>query len=148
VATWQEFADAAPDLAERGAKRLGFGVAYIGTTASDGSARVSPFTPLIEGGRLLALIGTHTNKYGNLIRDPRCAVHAWLGESDEEFMIIARSVVSDDWATRLQAAVAAKRINMTSKNDAAFEFMIERVHWAMWDGLGTPNISRRSQRWP
>jgi hypothetical protein len=70
-----------------------------------------------------------------------------LGESDEEFMIVARAVPSDDWATRMQAAVAARKINMTSKNDVAFEFMIERAHWAIWEGLGTPNIRRIAKGW-
>lgn len=147
MASWQQFADARPDLAERGARLLGVGVAYIATTAKDGSARVHPFTPLIGGGRLLAFIGKHTVKYGNLRRDPRYAVHAMLGKEDEEFLIIGRAVVSDDWATRMQAAIEARKINMTSANDVAFEFMIERVHWAVWDGLGTPDIRRRSERW-
>ena len=70
-----------------------------------------------------------------------------LGESDEEFMIVGRAVTSDDWATRMQAAVAARRINMTSKNDVAFEFMIERAHWAIWEGLGTPDIHRVAKKW-
>jgi len=69
------------------------GVAYIGTTANDGSPRVHPFTPLIGGGRLLAFIGEHTVKYGNLLRDPRYTIHAMLGKDDEEFMIIGRAVV-------------------------------------------------------
>ena len=123
------------------------GVAYIATTAKDGSARVHPFTPLIGGGRLLAFIGKHTVKYGNLRRDSRCAIHAVLGKDDEEFMIIGRAVVSNDWATRMQAAIEARKINMTSKNDVTFEFMIERVHWAIWEGLGTPDIRRRAERW-
>jgi hypothetical protein len=148
VATWQEFADAVPEIAERGEKRLRVGVAYIGTTAKDGSPRVHPFTPLIGGGRLLALIATQTVKYANLLRDPRYAIHGWLGESDEEFAITGRAVVSDDWATRMQAAIEAKKINMTSKNDVAFEFTIDSAHWAIWEGLGTPNIRRRAERWP
>ena len=148
MATWQEFAAAAPQLAERGEKRLRVGVAFIATTAKDGSPRVHPFTPLIGGGRLVALIAKHTVKYGNLLRDPRFAIHAWLGDSDEEFAIIGRAVVSDDWATRMQAAIEAKKINMTSKNDVAFEFMIDSAHWAIWEGLGTPNIRRRAERWP
>ena len=145
--TWREFAEAAPDLSERGAKLLGVGVAYIATTAKDGSPRVHPFTPLIETGRLLARIARHTVKYGTLLRDPRCSVHAMLGESDGEFMIVARAVPSDDWATRMQAAVAARKIHMTSKNDVAFEFMIERAHWAVWEGLGTPSIRRIAKGW-
>lgn len=147
MATWSEFAADAVDLAERGEKRLRVGVAYIATTAKDGSARISPFTPLIGGGRLLALIGRHTNKYDNLLRDPRCAIHGCLGENDEEFMIIARTAVSDDWATRMQAAIEAKKINMTSQNDVAFEFSIERAHWAVWEGLGTPDIRRVAKSW-
>src|SRR3990170_7896070 len=136
MATWGEFADAAPGLAERGARRLGVGVAYIATTAKDGSPRLHPFTPLIGGGRLLAFIAKHTVKYRNLLCDPRCAIHAMLGEDDEEFMIIGSAVVADDWATRMQAAIEARKINMTSRNDVAFEFMIQRVHWAVWQGLG------------
>jgi hypothetical protein len=108
---------------------------------------VHPFTPLIGGGRLLAFIAKHTLKYGNLIRDPRCAIHAMLGKDDEEFLIICRAVVSDDWGTSMLAAVEAKKINMTSENHVPFEFMVERVHWAIWEGLGTPDIRRRSERW-
>jgi hypothetical protein len=148
MATWAEFAQASPRLAEHGERLFGVGVAYIGTIARDSSPRVHPFTPLIEGGRLLALIARHTVKYGNLLRDPRCSVHAMLGDSDEEFMFIGRAVSSDDPATRMQAAVAARRINMTSTNDVAFEFFPEHVHWAIWKGLGTPGIHRESERWP
>jgi hypothetical protein len=147
LATWAEFAEASPDLAARGARLLGVGVAYIATTARDGSARLHPFTPLIGGGRLLAFIARHTVKYGNLLRDPRCAIHAVLGDSDEEFMIIGRAVVSDDWATGMQAAIEARKINMTSHNHVPFEFMVERAHWAVWEGLGTPAIRRVAERW-
>ena len=147
MATWAEFAAAAPDLADRGARRLGVGVAYIATTAMDGSPRVHPFTALISGGRLLAFIGKHTVKYGNLLRDPRCAIHAVLGENDEEFLIISHAVLSDDWETQMQAAIEARKINMTSSNHAAFEFMLERAHWAVWEGPGTPDIRRVAKAW-
>jgi hypothetical protein len=86
-------------------------------------------------------------KYGNLLRDTRFAIHAMLGKDDEEFMIIGRAVVSDDWATSMLAAVEARKINMTSEDHVPFEFMIERVHWAVWEGLGTPDIRRRAERW-
>ena len=147
MATWAEFASAAPDLAESGARRLSVGVAYIATTAKDGSPRVHPFTPLVGGGRLLAFVAKHTVKYGNLLRDPRCAIHAVLGTDDEEFLIVGRAVLSDDWATQMQGAVEARKINMTSRNHAAFEFMLERAHWAVWEGLGTPEIRRVAKAW-
>ena len=147
MVTWAEFAAEAPDLADRGARRLGGGVAFMATTAKDGSPRVHPFTPLIGGGRLLAFIAKHSVKYGNLVRDPRCAIHAVLGEDDEEFLINGRAVLSDDWATQMQAALEARKIGMTSSNHAAFEFMIEHVHWAVWKGLGTPDIRRVAKAW-
>lgn len=146
-ATWAEFAASAPELAARGSRLLGVGVAYIGTTAKDGSPRVHPFTPLIGGGRLLGFIGKHTVKFGNLTRDGRCAIHAVLGDSDEELALLGVARASDDWATRMQAAIEARKINMTSKNDVAFEFRIERAHWAIWRGLGTPDIHREAQSW-
>ena len=147
MATWAEFAAAAPETAERGAARLGIGFAYIATVSGDGSPRVHPMTPLIAGGRLLAFVAVHTVKYRNLLRDPRYALHAVLGKSDEEFLITGRAVVSDDWASRMAAAVEARRIGMTSRGDVLFEFYIERAHWAVWEGLGTPDISRRAKSW-
>lgn len=147
MTTWGEFAAASPQLAERGERLLRVGVAYIATTARNGSPRVHPFTPLIADDRLLAFIGKHTVKYANLLRDPRCAIHAVLGASDEEFMIIGRAVVSDDWATAIQGAIEARKINMTSHNHVPFEFMLERVHWAVWQGLETPDIRRVAERW-
>jgi hypothetical protein len=147
VANWGDFAVAAPSLSARGEKLLRVGVAYIATSAKDGSPRVHPFTPLIGRGRLLAFIARHTVKYGNLLRDPRCAVHAVLGDSDEEFMIIGRALPSDDWATSMLGAIEARKISMTSQNHVPFEFTLERVHWAIWEGLGTPDIHRVAERW-
>lgn len=147
MTTWGEFASAEPELAARGAKLFGFGVAFIATTAKDGSARVHPFCPLIHDGRLLALIGTHTVKYGNLLRDARYSIHAMLGKDDEEFVVRGRAIESDDWATRMGAAIEAKKINMTSKDDVAFEFMIDFAHWAIWRGLGTADIRREAKAW-
>ncbi len=147
MATWGEFAEAAPEMAEKGRRRLAIGVAYIATVTRDGAPRVHPVTPLIGGGRLLAFVGLSTVKYVNLGRDGRYALHAALGKDDEEFLIIGRAVVADDWASRILAAVEAKRIGMTSKDDVLFEFMVERAHWAIWEGLGTPDIRRIAKRW-
>ena len=46
-------------------------------------------------------------KYRNLLRDPRYALHAVLGESDEEFLVSGRAAVADDWASRILAAAEA-----------------------------------------
>ena len=148
MATWGEFTKASPDLAERGAKRLGIGVALIGTVTRDGAPRVHPVTPLIAGGRLFVFVAVHTVKYANLRRDDRYALHAVPGKDDEEFLLIGRAVVADDWASGILAASAAREIGMTSKDHVLFELHIERAHWAVWEGLGTPEIRRVAKRWP
>ena len=147
MATWGEFAAAAPELAERGSKRLGVGVALIGTVTRDGAPRVHPVTPLIAGGRLFVFVAVHTVKYANLRRDDRYALHAVPGKEDEEFLLIGRAVEADDWASRFLAASAAVKIGMISKDDVLFELHIERAHWAVWEGLGTPDIHKISKRW-
>lgn len=148
MVTWAEFAEAAPEMAERGAERFAIGFAYIATVSRDGSPRLHPFTPLIAGGRLLAFIGRDTVKYFNLRRDPRYALHAVLGEKDEEFLITGRVEVADDWASRMLAAAEARRIGMASRDDVIFEFLIERGHWAVWEGLGTDDPRPLRKRWP
>lgn len=147
MATWGEFAAAAPDLAARGAERLGTGIAYIATLARDGSPRVHPVTPLIAEGRLLIFAGKKTVKRYALLRDPRYALHAVYGKDDEEFLVAGRAVESDAWASRMLAAAAARRIGMTSQDDVLYELHIEFAHWAVWEGLGTPDINRRAKRW-
>jgi hypothetical protein len=144
---WAAFAVAAPDLAKRGAKRFAHGVAWIATTAEDGRPFVHPMTPLLTDGRLLAFIALGTPKERNLRRDGRYAMHAVLGEDDEEFLISGRAIESDDADSRALAQRAADAIGMTSRNDVVMEFFIERAHWAIWEGLGTPDVGRRSEHW-
>ena len=146
MATWAEFSAAAPALAERGERLLRRG-GYIGTVAADGSPRVHPVTPLINGGRLFVFVGRATVKFANLRRDPRFALHAPLGESDEEFVVPGRVVAADDPDSEALAWEAARAIGMVSKNHLLMEFLPASVHWAVWEALGTPDIRRVSERW-
>jgi hypothetical protein len=144
---WGDFEKAAPEIAARGKALLGVGVAYVATSASDGAPRVHPATPLINGGHLFVFVAKHTAKYPNLMRDARYAVHAVLGDSDEEFLIHGRALPDDDPGSDELAWEAARAIGMTSANHRLFEFFIEYAHWAVWEGLGTPNIRRVSKTW-
>jgi hypothetical protein len=147
VLNWAAFERAAPELAERGRARIGFGVAWLATTSADGEPNVHPVTPLIAEGRLLVFVALGTPKERNLRRDGRYAMHGVLGQDDEEFLIRGRATVSDDAASRAIAHRAAEAIGMTTKDDVLMEFFIERAHWARWEGLGTPEIRKVSQRW-
>ena len=147
MATWAQFAEAAPEVAARGATRFGMGIAYLATTGRDGRPHLHPVTPLIAEGRLFVFVALGTPKERNLRRDGRYAMHAVLGENDEEFMIAGRAVIADNAESRAAAYRAAEAIGMTTKNDVLMEFLIERAHWAVWEGLGTPNIRRIAKRW-
>ena len=127
-------------------KRLA-GHAYIATAGADGRPFVHPVVPLIGDGRLFVFVGLTTPKERNLRRDGRYAMHAPLGEKDEEFIVSGRAVVADDAASRKIAYRAAEEIGMTTKNDVLMEFLIERAHWAVWEGLGTADIRRVTRSW-
>ena len=146
--SWAEFERAAPELAERGRERLGFGVAWLATSNADGEPNVHPVTPLIaDDGRLFVYVALGTPKERNLRRDGRYAMHGVLGQDDEEFLIRGRAFVSDDAASRALAHKAAEAIGMMTKDDVLMEFRIDRAHWGRWEGLGTPDIRKVSQRW-
>jgi len=124
------------------------GHAFIATSARDGSPRVHPVVALINGGRLFVFVGKHTVKYANLRRDSRYAMHAPLGQKDEEFLIHGRALPAEDPDSEALAWEAARAIGMTSEDHVLMEFLIDTAHWAIWEGLGTPDIRRVAQRWP
>ena len=147
MATWAEFEAAAPEIAARGRRLFAGGVAFIATSARDGSPRLHPMTPLIADGRLVAFVPKHTVKFHTLRRDGRHAIHAPLGDKDEEFLIHGRAIQRDDPALEEAAWEAARAIGMTSKDHVLMEFLIDYAHWAVWEGLGTPEIHRIARTW-
>ena len=148
MATWAEFAEAAPEMAALGLKRLReFNLVYLATTGANGRPYVHPVVPLVADGRLLVFVALGSPKERNLRRDGRYAMHAVVSKEDEEFLISGRAVVADDQASRAVAYKAADAIGMTTKNDVLMEFLIERAHWAIWENLGTPSIRRVAKGW-
>jgi hypothetical protein len=57
MATWQAFADSAPELAELGLKLLNhYGAAFLATVRKDGSPRLHPVVPIVTQGKLLCSV--------------------------------------------------------------------------------------------
>src|SRR5436309_6784135 len=134
MASWGEFADAAPDLAEFGSKLLRHGIAYIATVRPDGGPRVHPFTPLIAEGRFLAAIPLRTPKGRDLLRDPRYMIHALPGESDGEFSLRGTARQADEEravAVRAAEAIGAGGLIESARQDPIFEFDIDRCDAAV-----------------
>ena len=152
MASWGEFAKAAPRLAEDGAKLLARGIAYLATIRPDGGPRVHPFTPLVIEGRLLAAIPLRTPKARDLQRDARYMIHALPGASDAEFSIRGTARELRDSADRALAVRAAEATGAgglveSAGRDAIFEFDIERADAAIWRNVGQPGTYADRDRW-
>ena len=167
MATWEEFANAAPELAAAAANRwpgivalergeLGlqpvFQVAYLATIRPDGRPRLHPFCPVLADGRLFAAIPPQSPKGHDLRRDPRCAIHALPGPDDDELLLLARASEVGDDATRSAVRRVVERSDVsgmiaTVSEHPLFEFDIEQVDVARWVNIGRRGTYAERLRW-
>jgi len=100
MATWAEFAVAAPDLAAWGESRFKRSrVAFIATVAADGSPRCNPVQPVICEGHLLLFVEPTSPKVDDLRRDGRFAMHSLIDNPSGmggEFSVKGRAHVVTD----------------------------------------------------
>ena len=126
MATWGEFASAAPDLAGKGRNllyRTGAGEALLATVQGNEAPRVHPIAIGIVDQGLYAFI-LRSPKLSDLERDGRFALHAYPdAEVPHEFLIrgLVR-IVDPDTRARL-----APDWSFDVGTAAAFEFLIEEV---------------------
>lgn len=151
MATWEEFAKAAPELAEFGRRRFErFRVVMFATSGAGGAPHLAPMTPIITAGRLFAFVNPLTPKFRDLSRDRRYVIHALMDLGiDDEFRISGRARLSEDPATRALAASAAGYPVLEQDPDAKlFEFDIERALSTVWYHQGQPDTRPIRRRWP
>ena len=145
MATWSEFAEAAPAMAALGADRFQTAeVAYLGTVRRDGSPRVHPVTPIIGGGQLFLFMEASSPKGHDLRRDDRYTLHSLVTDQDGgggEFLVRGRTSPTDDPAVRAMAADAAPY--KVESAYVLFELSIEEASSASYDDSG---VAVR-QRW-
>ena len=78
MASWQAFAEAAPEMAAIGLRLLEkHGLAYLATVRKDGAPRAHPVCPFIGRGRLFVATAPTSPKRFDLLRD---GSHGILGE--------------------------------------------------------------------
>jgi hypothetical protein len=81
---WSEFDGAAPELARRMRERFdATGVVFVATLRRDGSPRISPVEFKFWEGDLTLGMMWQSKKALDLLRDPRCEVHATVRDKDE-----------------------------------------------------------------
>ena len=138
MATWADFENASPEMAEAGKKLLyqfGVGLAFLATVRKDGAPRLHPICPTVVNGHLYALIGP-SHKRADLRHDGRYALHTFPPQDvDDEFLVMGRATFIGDPAIAEAVRKDLTARGMTSTNDELpFEFGIERVMHAKYPG--------------
>jgi dipeptidyl aminopeptidase/acylaminoacyl peptidase len=108
MVSWNEFDNAAPDLAARGRaliERSGTGDGLLATVRGDAPPRIHPISVGIVDGRLYAFIIVGAAKHTDLVEDGRYAMHTHQDpEAPSELMLRGRARRVDDQAERGRVA--------------------------------------------
>jgi nitroimidazol reductase NimA-like FMN-containing flavoprotein (pyridoxamine 5'-phosphate oxidase superfamily) len=136
MVSWAEFADAQPELAQRGEELLeATGLCMLGTLRKNGFPRISPLEPLIHDGQLYLGMMWQSRKALDLLRDPRCVVHNAHADKtgeDGDFKLYgrARDVRDEDEREAYCEALKAK-IGWRPENDEFHLFAVDitEVGW-------------------
>jgi hypothetical protein len=145
--TWSELAVAAPEVEAFGRALLyqhDVGLAFLATVGADGSPRVHPMCPVLDGTGLYAFL-IPSPKQRDLHRDGRCSMHSYPRDDDEDaFFLRGRAdLIEDaDVRRRLGAQFVAERARFAVPEPAAdhelFEFRVERCLVTRTTGHGDP----------
>jgi hypothetical protein len=146
VLTWAEFADREPELAGAGMRLFDeHHLAYLATVRRDGSPRLHPISPIRTERGLYVAVNERSPKRWDLARDRRYALHAPLGQQDEEFVLTGGARRIHDAATR--RAITAAAGHTVHPEDWLFEFLIESCLHGYWVNVGQPGTYPLYQRW-
>ena len=144
MATWSDFANASPRLAENARERLHGRVGYLGTIRSDGSPRVHPVTPIVGERELFVFMEPTSPKGYDLRRDPRYQLHAGVEDTNGdggELYVRGSAQLIDDAATR-QRAVEACSYRPAGRY-ILFVFGVDEAMLTTYDEAGPVR-----ERWP
>jgi hypothetical protein len=113
---WDEFAAAAPELAELGEERLRTReLCFVGTLRRNGWPRISPVEPDFVGGELMLGMMWRSPKALDLLRDPRLVVHSALADRHDlagDIKLYGRAIaVEDEYRRDAYRATVTARID-------------------------------------
>jgi hypothetical protein len=109
---WDEFAEAAPELAKLGEDRLrARELCLVGTLRRNGFPRISPVEPEFVDGELMLGMMWRSPKALDLLRDPRCVIHSVVSNrmgTEGDFKLYARALDVREPARRAAYRAAIK----------------------------------------
>ncbi len=156
MATWAEFANAAPEMAALGLElRSRFGLAFLATVRKDGSPRLHPVCPFVVRGRLFIATYPTSPKRHDLKRDGRYVLHMLPGENDAEFQVRGRARLVTDTETRTMAMAEGPEAGIQpdgellnlKPEELLFEYDIEEAMMAYWENVGQPDTRPVRETW-
>ncbi len=148
MATWGEFEQAAPALAQAG-RRLWdeIDLGYLATTGKDGAPRVHPVVIVIADGQLAVAVGTESPKFRDLQGDGRLALHSPpISADDEQLLLRGGALPANDAPRRTQFAAAAPY--QLKGNEFIFDLDIQQALWTTWHHPGQADTHPIHRRWP
>ena len=127
--SWDAFAAAAPEMAEKGRALLykgGDGEAFLTTVAVNGTPRIHPLNVGVNDGRLLVFIQDRSAKARDLESNPHYALHAHMDATrPHEFMVRGEARLVTVAAVR--QAAAADWFFTVSDSYPLYELLIEHA---------------------
>ena len=145
MATWREFAAAAPGLAAFGADRLQAAPSYLATSGADGMPRVHPVTPIVTDEGLYLFMEPTSPKGRDLHDRGAFALHNAVPDNSGtggEFWVRGRGVAVDDADVRVAVASAASYD--PADRYVLFELLVDE---ARCNGYGDVELPAE-RRWP
>ncbi len=146
---WSEFESSAPDIASAG-KRLLVGsdkvaIAFL-ATADRGQPHIAPVCPVFSEPGLYLVASKATPKAKTLALNPAYALHAFLGDNDEEFRITGATTLltGESDIDRVQSDIPFPAFG---KDDPIFHLGITSALWVYWENAGTKDIRPVRKRW-
>lgn len=147
MASWGEFERASPEMAAAGRRMwTQIDLAYIGTVSSTGWPRIHPIVVVFVEDELMFAIGEQTPKFGDLQRDPRCALHTpHLNADDEELFVRGLVRSENDAAGRAHFDSAAPYA--LKEHEFVYALDLERVLWTTWERPGQDDTRPVRRLW-
>jgi hypothetical protein len=143
MATWEEFARAAPDLGAAGGRLLtqfGPGLGFLATVDRSGAPRLHPVCPVVADGELWAFVITASPKCADLRGDGRYALHAFPSDDvDDEFVVRGRATEAVDLSfggDRWRRICAATTASVGREDETPFRLGIDSAMLATYEARG------------
>ncbi len=150
MASWNEFAQAAPALAQAGEGQIfqyGVGLAFLATVRGDGAPRLHTVRPVLSQARLYVLILPDSPKRLDLERDGRYALQAFPQSKpdSDEFYLTGTARRVDDPEIYAQVFVDAQ--HKASPGEVLFELEVGRAMHTRWEGFETEEYHAVHASW-